>query len=382
MAKSFSIGSLGSFEKTALSNAVSQTVNQPSVAQSPVGFTGSAPLTIAGIAFADFSIPQLLQSLGGIQAVAVHQFPGGIRTSQSFGAFPAPLSWKGTFLGTNAFYYASAIDQLRVKGQEVDVEYSTFKLKGVITHFFMQPKNQWVVPYTIELIIIEDKGGASAYVNAAPAAEALLGGLAQQLNLLSAGAPNGYIFPTALSGLFSAMSSMTGTLLGQFGGLVTNIPLPLQQAIFNGVGYAVTAGQMFTNGSSTASILAFGAAELPAISALSQLAGLSNFSTPVVNAVSSVFGLITPSITAIAGLFQNATAQSAISDSMNIASQSTALLNPNPATAQQVQTVNPNLFSMASQYYSDPSLWSSIAQANGLLNPAPVGQYNLVVPQQ
>jgi len=380
MAQSFSIGSLASFQNTALSNAASQVINQPSTVQSPIGFTGSAPLTIGGIAFADFSIPQLLQSLGGIQAVAVHQFPGGIRTSQSFGAFPAPLSWKGTFLGTNAFYYASAIDQLRVKGVEVDVEYSTFKLKGVITQFLMQPKNQWVVPYTISLIIIEDKSGVSAYVNAAPAAEALLGGLARQLNLLSAGAANGYIFPSAMGGLFSALSGMTGTLLGQFGGLVANIPQPLQQAIFNGVGYAVTAGQMFAGGASPAAILSFGAAELPAISALSQVAGLGNYSAPVVAAVGSVFGLVSPSISATAGLTPNATTQSAVSDGMNTAYQATSLLNPTPQTAQQVQTVNPNLFSMASQYYQDPSLWGRIARANGLLNPAPTGQFNLTVP--
>lgn len=349
--------------------------------ETPPGFLGSSPLSINGIPLAGFSIPARLSSLGGTQSVAVHQFPGGIRTEQSLGSFPAPLAWQGTFTGTNAFYYASAIDRLRVAGLEVLVTYNNFKLKGIITKFFMVPKNQWWVPYEIALIIIKDLSGNALFNNVSASFEQQIGVLAKQALILSQGAPNGYVLPSELGSLCSILGGLPG-FLGQFGGLLANIPPQLRAEIFNGLGYVITATQMFTGGQAPADILNFGASVLPAISALSQVASQGNYPTPVLSYLGSLFSSVSPAISSIAGLNASATTQSAVSDAGGVIGNLSLLMQPQTSMlpVKAVRTINPNLFALASEHYGDASKWNLIANANGLLNPMPTGTYNLAIP--
>jgi hypothetical protein len=46
-----------------------------------------------------------------------------------------------------------------------------------------------------------------------------------------------------------------------------------------------------------------------------------------------------------------------------------------------VQTINPNLVSLAAVYYSNAAMWRTIAAANGLSDPQPTGSFALVIPQ-
>jgi nucleoid-associated protein YgaU len=46
-----------------------------------------------------------------------------------------------------------------------------------------------------------------------------------------------------------------------------------------------------------------------------------------------------------------------------------------------IHTINPNLMVLSAQYYGDATKWRTIANANGLADPQPVGSYNLTIPQ-
>jgi hypothetical protein len=140
--------------------------------------------------------------------------------------------------------------------------------------------------------------------------------------------------------------------------------------------------QMFTGGSFPADILNFGVSVLPAISALSQVAGQGNYPTPVSNYLGSLFSSLSPSISATAGLAANATTQSAVSDAGGVLGSLALIMQPQTSMTpvKAVRAVNPNLFALASEHYGDASKWNLIANANGLLNPMPTGIYNLSIP--
>jgi hypothetical protein len=45
-----------------------------------------------------------------------------------------------------------------------------------------------------------------------------------------------------------------------------------------------------------------------------------------------------------------------------------------------LNVVNPNLMLLAAQYYGDATQWATIANANGLTDPQPLGQFQLTIP--
>lgn len=54
-------------------------------------------------------------------------------------------------------------------------------------------------------------------------------------------------------------------------------------------------------------------------------------------------------------------------------------LSPN---ATKLTFINPDLYRLAQQYYGDATLWTAIAQANGLFDPQYDGQIDLFIPEQ
>ena len=56
-------------------------------------------------------------------------------------------------------------------------------------------------------------------------------------------------------------------------------------------------------------------------------------------------------------------------------------LNPVAPPLDTINVVNPNLQNLAEQYYGDASEWTSIASANQLMSPLPIGMYQLIIPQ-
>lgn len=55
-------------------------------------------------------------------------------------------------------------------------------------------------------------------------------------------------------------------------------------------------------------------------------------------------------------------------------------LSVNGGTATNINVINPNLMALAAQYYGDATKWRIIADANGLTDPQPTGQFSLNIP--
>ena len=52
----------------------------------------------------------------------------------------------------------------------------------------------------------------------------------------------------------------------------------------------------------------------------------------------------------------------------------------NGGTVTALNVINPNLMALAAQYYGDATQWRTIANANGLTDPQPIGQFTLQIP--
>jgi hypothetical protein len=52
----------------------------------------------------------------------------------------------------------------------------------------------------------------------------------------------------------------------------------------------------------------------------------------------------------------------------------------NGGTSTTINVINPNLMALAAQYYGDATQWRTIAYANNLTDPQPIGQFSLVIP--
>ena len=117
------------------------------------GFTGAAlgVLQLGPVVFSEalLEVPQSLGSLGGHQVIATHDFPGGVRTQQTFGAFPDVIEWSGYFTGTNAWDRVAQVDLIRAAGKEVQLIYGSNAFLGLVSVFTPKPGHQWLVPYTI-----------------------------------------------------------------------------------------------------------------------------------------------------------------------------------------------------------------------------------------
>lgn len=270
-------------------------------------------------------VPSVFGPLGGTQAVAVHEFAGGLRTIQALGAFPGPIRWQGWLLGSNAWGRSFALDRKRVAGLQVEVQIGQWRWLGVITSYLGHLLSQWQVRYEIEIEPIKDLGGQASVAATPPAPEGILLGLRQNLNAYVLAPPSGVPVTSGLGGAITTLQQDIGQGLQNAGGLISNI-MP---------------------------------SDLATISA--DVAGAS------VEA-ENMIGLASPGAQ-ITGL-----------DVQNYISAIGQIVGPSAGVGTQFQTVNPNLFAIAAQYLGDASQWSSIASLSGILDPQPTGQYTIKVP--
>lgn len=117
-------------------------------------------LQLGDIAFERHELPESL-TLGGEQVLAVRRFPGGNKSIQALGAFDVPVEWPGEFLYEGAIDRAVALDEMRQTGEEIQLTWGQFTKKVVISDFTFQPRNQYHIPYTIKLEVVQDPVTAS-----------------------------------------------------------------------------------------------------------------------------------------------------------------------------------------------------------------------------
>lgn len=286
-------------------------------------------LTLGTVTFQSLELPETIGPLGGIQSEAHHDFAGGYRSIQTFGAFPEPISFRGILTGSTAFARSLQIDRLRSAAQQIPLFYGAFAYLGIVTRYHARPRYQWFIPYEIEFLPMQDLSGSllSLLSQGGLAPELAI---AQQLGILGSlnTATNGYLeLPSSMQSPVQALITGTGSSLLASGGSVSALSPANSGLIIAGASAVVASAGPYIAG--TNPIL----------------------SSPALDAASSA---------------------QAISNIVSTAGTSSSVT---------INTINPNLLTLAAQYYGDQSQWRTIANANSLTDPQPIGSYTLTIPR-
>lgn len=111
----------------------------------------SVSVTLGGVAFRDFEIPQAIE-FGGSQKLAVHELVGGGRVIDVLGPEAATIRFSGTFSGPDAELRAQLLDVARSTGAMLPLAWSGFAFEVVIKDFIAIYQKSWWIPFGIELV--------------------------------------------------------------------------------------------------------------------------------------------------------------------------------------------------------------------------------------
>lgn len=286
---------------------------------------GGLSLKIGNVSFASTEIPERFGPLGGPQKLAIHEFPGGIRTIQALGSFTHPISWEGWLIGATALQRSQQLEAIKKNGVEVALKYGNFSENGYVGNYTATVHHQFMIRYQI---------------NFTPSQAAATGtGQALSPNLSFSKAVNDL---TAWSNTAADAST-----------------LPLPDVLIAPVNSTVTDSNAALQ-SSNGSVSAFTPTQTSLIGADAGV--VNSTAAPLISGADATQA--SPAIAA--------------SNQASVAAL-TAASPTQPITTDYV--TNPNLFSMAAQYYGDATQWQVIGNANGLTDPMPIGQFSLTVPQ-
>ena len=175
-------------------------------------------LTLGGVVFADFEIPESVNS-GGQQALAIHKLPGGSRVIDAMGPDDADIRWSGRFRGSDAEARALLLDFMRRQGQQILLTYSLHIYQVVIREFAADFQYGGLeIPYSITCAVVLDatQALASAVIGFV---EAMASDVVSALGLSSA-IPNSAInssvtgVATAFSNYQASVPNTTNALAG------------------------------------------------------------------------------------------------------------------------------------------------------------------------
>ncbi|MGA4020411.1 hypothetical protein ACI2T7_03250 [Ralstonia nicotianae] len=112
-------------------------------------------LKLGSFQFQNQEIPESLP-FGGIQQLAKHDLVGGTRVVDSMGAFTAPIGWSGWLLGQDAMKRARALDDLRIAGSSLLLQWSELSYSVVISEFRADFQRFYQIPYRITCEVVSD----------------------------------------------------------------------------------------------------------------------------------------------------------------------------------------------------------------------------------
>jgi len=284
------------------------------------------PLQLGSVQFQDFEVPPELTDLGLVQAMAVHDFGGGIRAIQLFGTRIPEKKWRGLLFGADAESRANQLSDMADRGDPVTLSYSGWSFYGVVEHFQIIAQSAWEIQYECNFVPVDNNSsGSSSSVPATATAQSLLNAAQSVANNQATNPASQATIPANVqTNVQNLTSGITTALQNNFNN-IANIPASLIQSL---------QGQVSSTRQSLASMIA---STDPAI----------------------------------------ASAARDLDQTLQVINH--LLTNPAPAQ-REIDITNPNLFMLASAFYGDPSKWDLIKDANGLLDPLPQGTFHLTIP--
>jgi hypothetical protein len=134
------------------------------------------PVVLGPFVFQGFEVPDSIKWGGGHRLV-VHKFVGGRRVIDAMGRDDGEIEWSGIFLSFDASSRADQLDQLRVAGQPLELQFMGRQYTVVISNFQATHRRVNYVPYQIKCTVLSDDTDSTA--NTQPT---LLGQLTNDLN--------------------------------------------------------------------------------------------------------------------------------------------------------------------------------------------------------
>lgn len=115
----------------------------------------SIAVTLGGVAFRDFEIPEEI-AFGGTQRLAVHQPVGGGRVIDVLGASAGEIAFEGVFSGPDAEQRVQLLDIARNTGAVLPLTWSGFAYMVVVAAFSACFQKSWWIPFEIRLVSVEN----------------------------------------------------------------------------------------------------------------------------------------------------------------------------------------------------------------------------------
>ena len=303
-------------------------------------------LQLGDVTLHNFEVPEVIPNLFGVQKLAIHDFPSqgqGNRTVQQLGSFPFPqIEWHGCFFDNDSFISseaaqasiqasaiqrASQLNTYRVQGMPIQLVWGPFQYQVMVAEFEIMAKLKQQLEYRIKLIPLQDTTTTS---NTAPSA------------------------PNANQVALDANTGVSNATLTEIGALLPLVIINAAQLIS-----ANTTSSILLANNNVSNLSLSQQASLQA-----QIAALQTTLTPIINGTN----------------YGQAAAASILS--ANLATLSVALGIGQAVPITTITVTNPNLLTLASQYYGDSSLWPLIAAANNLQDQFPIGTFTLVIPPE
>lgn len=303
-------------------------------------------LTLGPFTFANYEVPSSI-NFGGEQSLSDKKLVGGKRSIDAMGRVDDDITWSGMFRGSTATFRARFLDGLRTKGDQLALTWSQFNYNVVIKSFRCSFNAFYEIPYTITVSVIQDLNKPFpvllpvAYNDAISAAMVEARDLAATIADPSISSALALLSVTinAIPSISNATSSVLATITG-----------PLNSAI------AAVGNYISNNG---------GGSIFSAKSKLSEaIDGNDN-----ADVVSQDFLNL---------------ADAYLLEALLIQIQRNIVLISKGSDGKNIVINGGNLYQLASQYYGDATLWTTLAKANGLVDPFiyPGVAMNLVIPAQ
>lgn len=307
----------------------------------------STRLILGDFEFLDFEVPERI-AIPGKQKTVTHQMIGGRRVVDVLGVEYDPITWTGIFTGPETESRVQALERLRDAGQQIPLTLDQYSFTVVITNFTPTYEFIYRRPYSIEVAVISRDDT-----------------------------------PNAIDSLTGALDALVNSDVGTALGLSNVINVSAVTSAVNTVQSAVKQVTDFAH----ATVDTIQTVVRPIIAARNIVHSTILTVESAANQITTLGGLVpgnpvSTTINNVLAQVDQTTKLPALYQLNNVLSR----LNKNVQsgqTADGVRTITisgGNLYQVSADQYGDPSLWESIASANGLSDPQLSGINTLTIP--